>query len=73
MNYMKNSTQCSNIVAKEIDSKEIMYFTEKKMGKYILFSSVKLKLTGDVVWLAVIQTLNKKNPNSLQVLYNIET
>lgn len=73
MNYMKNSTQCSNIVAKEIDFKEIMYFTEEKMGKYILFSSVKLKLTGGVVWLAVIQTLNKKKTNSLQVLYNIET
>lgn len=60
MNYMKNNTQCSNIVAKEIDFKEIMYFTQRKWWKYILFSFVKLKLTGGVVQLPVTQTLNEK-------------
>lgn len=37
-NYMKNSTQCSSIRAKEIDYKEIMYFTHIEKGANTFFS-----------------------------------
>lgn len=70
---MKNSTQCSSIRVKEINFKEIMYFTLRKWGNIFFFSSVKLKLTGAIVQLPVIQNSNQKNHNFLQVLYNIET